>query len=101
MSLLVSNLTPVPAPPVNTRYRRIVTAIPAPQSIEEILRLRNVEPQSMAGMPPILWDSAEGFLVRDPYGNQWIDLSSGIVVANVGHAHPDVLAAIRRQLARS
>lgn len=98
MSLLVSNLTPVPAPPVNTRYRRIVTAIPAPQSIEEILRLRHFEPQSMAGMPPILWDSAEGFLVRDPYGNQWIDLSSGIVVANVGHAHPDVLAAIRRQL---
>ncbi|MFN0169476.1 MAG: aspartate aminotransferase family protein [Bryobacteraceae bacterium] len=98
MALHVSDLTPVVTQPVNTRYRRIVTPIPAPQSIEEIERLRQVEPQSMAGMPPVLWDSAEGFLVRDPFGNQWIDLSSGIVVANVGHAHPDLVAAIRHQL---
>lgn len=72
MALAISGLAPVPAELVETRYRRIVT--------------------------PILWDSAEGFLVRDPYGNQWIDLSNGIVVANVGHAHPDLVAAIRRQL---
>lgn len=98
MALHISDLTPMATQPVNTRYRRIVTPIPAPHSIPEIERLRQVEPQSMAGMPPILWDSAEGFLVRDPYGNQWIDLSSGIVVANVGHAHPDVVAAIRQQL---
>jgi 4-aminobutyrate aminotransferase-like enzyme len=98
MALHVSDLTPVETETVSTRYRRIVSAIPAPQSIEEIQRLRMHEPQSMAGMPPIAWDSAEGFLVRDAYGNQWIDLSSGIVVANVGHAHPDLLAAIRRQL---
>lgn len=98
MALHVSDLTPVATPPVNTRYRRIVTPIPAPQSIAEIELLRQFEPQSMAGMPPVLWDSADGFLVRDPYGNQWIDLSSGIVVANVGHAHPDLVAAIRRQL---
>ena len=98
MALHVSDLTPVRTEPVHTRFRRIVTPIPAPESIEELRRLRNVEPQSMAGMPPVLWDQAEGFVVRDPYGNQWIDLSSGIVVANVGHAHPDVLAAIRSQL---
>ena len=61
----------------------------------EIERLRAVEPLSMAGMPPIVWESAENFLVRAPHGNQWIDLSSGIVVANVGHAHPRVLEAIR------
>jgi 4-aminobutyrate aminotransferase/(S)-3-amino-2-methylpropionate transaminase len=52
----------------------------------------------MAGMPPILWDQAEGFLVRDAYGNQWIDLTSGIVVANTGHGCPEVLDAIRHQL---
>ena len=98
MALHVSDLTPVATQPVNTRYRRIVTPIPAPESIAEIEKLRKFEPQSMAGMPPILWDSAEGFLVRDAYGNQWIDLSSGIVVANVGHAHPDLVAAIRQQL---
>lgn len=98
MSLYISDLTPVETQPVRTLYRAIVTPIPAPESIPEIQQLRQFEPRSMAGMPPITWDSAEGFLVRDGLGNQWIDLSSGIVVANVGHAHPDVLASIQDQL---
>lgn len=51
----------------------------------------------MQGMPPVLWHEAEGFLVRDPFGNQWIDLTSGIVVANVGHSHPKIAEAISRQ----
>ena len=50
----------------------------------------------MAGLPPVVWDQAEGFLVRDACGNQWIDLSSGIVLANVGHSHPRIVEAIRR-----
>ncbi len=98
MTMTASDLTAVATPVVNTRYRRICTAIPVPESIERIKRLRAVEPRSMAGMPPIIWHQAEGSLVRDPYGNQWIDLSSGIVVANVGHAHPRILEAIRQQL---
>jgi 4-aminobutyrate aminotransferase-like enzyme len=98
MAMYVSDLTPQATPAVATRYRRIRTAIPVPESIERIKRLRAVEPRSMAGMPPIIWHQAEGFLIRDPYGNQWIDLSSGIVVANVGHAHPRILEAIRKQL---
>ena len=98
MALHATELVPVETAPVQTRFRRIVTPIPAPASIAELTRLRQVEPESMSGMPPILWESARDFLVRDGYGNQWIDLSSGIVVANVGHAHPDILAAIRNQL---
>lgn len=97
MAMSVLDLTPAPARPVKTRYRRIVTPIPVPQSIDLIRRLREVEPRSMAGMVPIVWHQAQGFQVRDPYGNQWIDLSSGIVMANSGHAHPRVLEAIRRQ----
>ena len=49
----------------------------------------------MGGMPPIVWHEAEGFLVRDPYGNQWIDLTSGIVMANAGHGHPRIVEAIQ------
>lgn len=98
MAMHASDLKPIETQRVNTRFRRIVTSIPVPESLEEIQRLRTVEPRSMAGVPPIVWDRAEGFLVCDPYGNQWIDLSSGIVVANVGHAHPAILEAVRRQL---
>jgi 4-aminobutyrate aminotransferase/(S)-3-amino-2-methylpropionate transaminase len=98
MSMQVSALVPVAAEPVETKYRRIRTAIPVPGSIELLQRLRQVEPKSMQGMPPVLWGQAQGFLVRDPYGNQWIDLTSGIIVANAGHAHPRIVKAIRDQL---
>ena len=95
MGLQVTSLDPIPAAPVNTRWRRIVSMIPVPESVPLIRRLREVEPQSMAGMPPLVWHEAEGFLVRDPFGNQWIDLTSGIVLANAGHAHPRIVQAIR------
>ena len=98
MPIQVSSLTPVPTEPVETRYRRIRTPIPVPESIQLIERLRKVEPRSMFGMPPVVWHEAEGFLIRDPYGNQWIDLTSGIVMANSGHCHPRVMEAIRDQL---
>lgn len=96
MGIGVTPLTPRPTTAVNSRWRRIVTPIPAPQSVPMLERLRASEPRSMAGMPPILWHDAQGFLVRDPFGNQWIDLTSGIVQANAGHSHPRILAAIRR-----
>lgn len=98
MVMPVTDLTPAPVTKVATQFRRIVTDIPVPQSIELIKKLRQVEPQSMSGMVPIVWHQAQGFLVRDPYGNQWIDLSSGIVMANCGHAHPLIVEAIRSQL---
>src|SRR5437588_6423818 len=98
MSMQVSALVPVAAEPVETKYRRIRTAIPVPESVELLQRLRQVEPKSMQGMPPVLWDQAQGFQVRDPYGNQWIDLTSGIIVANAGHAHPRIVRAIHDQL---
>ena len=98
MPIQVSPLTPVPTEAVETRYRRIRTPIPVPESIPLIERLRRMEPRSMFGMPPVVWHQAEGFLIRDPYGNQWIDLTSGIVMANSGHCHPRVMQAIRDQL---
>ena len=95
MTIDVSELIPQETAAVNSRWRRIVTPIPVPESVPVIERLRSVEPQSMAGMPPILWHEANGFLVRDPFGNQWIDLTSGIIVTNAGHSHPRILDAIR------
>jgi 4-aminobutyrate aminotransferase / (S)-3-amino-2-methylpropionate transaminase / 5-aminovalerate transaminase len=91
-----SSLAPQPTTPVATRWRRIRTPIPVPESTPAIERLRRVEPRSMTAMPPIVWHEAEGFCVRDPYGNQWIDLSSGIVMANAGHGHPRIVAAIHQ-----
>jgi 4-aminobutyrate aminotransferase-like enzyme len=46
---------------------------------------------------PILWQAARGANVVDVDGNRYVDLTSGFGVAAIGHRHPAVTAAIRRQ----
>ncbi|HEU4858252.1 MAG TPA: aspartate aminotransferase family protein, partial [Chitinophagaceae bacterium] len=41
---------------------------------------------------------AEGCLLYDVKGKEYIDLIGGISVANIGHRHPKVIEAIRKQL---
>ena len=93
-------LVPQKVAPVSTKYRKIVTDIPAPQSIPLLTKLRNIEPRSMGGQPPILWDHGSGVTVSDPYGNTWLDFSSGVLVTASGHAHPAIVKAIQEQTAK-
>jgi len=44
--------------------------------------------------------SAEGLWVTDVKGKRWADFASGTAVTNLGHNHPEVVAAARRQLDR-
>src|SRR5689334_22319044 len=41
---------------------------------------------------------AEGSLLFDSNGKEYIDIIGGISVANTGHRHPKVIAAIQKQL---
>jgi acetylornithine/succinyldiaminopimelate/putrescine aminotransferase len=41
---------------------------------------------------------AEGCLLYDVHGKEYIDLIGGISVANIGHRHPTVVEAIKKQL---
>jgi acetylornithine/N-succinyldiaminopimelate aminotransferase len=41
---------------------------------------------------------AEGCELTDVYGKKYLDLIGGISVANIGHRHPTVLDAIKKQL---
>lgn len=59
--------------------------------------LHELELRAMQGQPPVVWDRAEGFQIYDPAGNCWIDWSSGVLITNAGHSHPDVLKAIHEQ----
>lgn len=45
-------------------------------------------------------DRAEGPWLYTPDGQRYLDLLSGIGVANIGHAHPQVVAAVAQQNAR-
>tara|TARA_R110002126_G_scaffold116875_6_gene256529 strand:+ start:10143 stop:11333 length:1191 start_codon:yes stop_codon:yes gene_type:complete len=50
---------------------------------------------------PIVWDKASNFYIYDNAGNQWIDFTSSIFVANVGHSNPMVIKAIENQIHKS
>jgi len=89
------DLTPRDVTPVDTRLRQIRTQLPVPESVPLLERLQAAEPVAMRGQPPVLWDSAEGFLVRDAWGNQWIDWSSGVLITNAGHGDRRIIDAIR------
>ena len=82
---------------VNTPYRKIKTKIPVPESLPTLESLRLHEPISMTGQPLVLWDHAQGAAVYDKWGNQWIDWSSGVLIANAGHNHPKINQAIIEQ----
>jgi len=79
---------------VKTKHRKIVTDIPPPETIELIKILSKYEPPSMLNELPVLWNNAKGYNVFDSSGNCWIDFSSGIFVANVGHSHTEVRKSI-------
>ncbi len=91
------DLTPKRVPRVETQYRRIVTEFPVPESIPILQTLQTYEPVAMRGQPPVVWDHAEGFQVYDAWGNQWIDWSSGVLIANAGHGRKEIVDAIIRQ----
>jgi len=86
---------------------RIVHPPPGPRSRALALDLERLEApgvNTVAGgagaEPPILWDTARGANVQDVDGNRYVDLTSGFGVAAVGHRHPRVVAAVRRQAGR-
>ena len=83
---------------VETKYRKIATQIPAPGTKEIIARLEKTESRSMQGQFPIIWDKAEDFSVYDIAGNKWIDFTSTIFVANIGHGNKRVSQAIKEVL---
>jgi 4-aminobutyrate aminotransferase / (S)-3-amino-2-methylpropionate transaminase / 5-aminovalerate transaminase len=90
-------MKPKSVPSVDTQYRKINTKIPVPESLETIKGLRDNEPISMTGQPLVFWDHAQGATVYDKWGNQWIDWSSGVLIANAGHNHPKINQAIVEQ----
>jgi acetylornithine/N-succinyldiaminopimelate aminotransferase len=63
------------------------------------LFLRHVCQTSDGPMGLVVRD-ARGSIVRDADGREYLDLLAGMGVANVGHAHPEVVAAVRAQAER-
>ena len=56
------------------------------------------EPRALGEQVPVVWHAAKDFNVYDEDGNKWIDMTSGIFVANAGHANEKIKQAIKDQL---
>ncbi len=89
---------PVNVELVKTKYRKITTQIPVPESIPLLEKMYSLESHSMHGQMPIIWDRADDFQVFDSYGNIWIDFTSTIFVANAGHGNKRIIEALKKLL---
>ena len=77
--------------------------VPGPRSRELARRLAQVESRNVTCVlpaPPIFWERARGANVWDVDGNRFVDLTAGLGVAAVGHAHPRVVDAVTEQSER-
>ena len=79
--------------------RRLVTELPGPRSRELASRRAGAVASAVGSTLPIYVERAGGGVVVDVDGNSLIDLGSGIAVTNVGNAAPEVVDAVRAQVA--
>ena len=68
-------------------------------------RIRAIDAQylnpGVGPLEPLVWDHALGSVITDADGREYIDLASGTLITNLGHAHPGVVAAVAEAAARS
>ena len=83
----------------STSAPELRTDVPGPESRRLAARLGRVESRNVTALDPvpIFWERASGANLWDVDGNRYVDLTAAFGVANVGHAHPEVVEAISRQ----
>ncbi len=63
----------------------------------DIIETENKHTSGLYTKQPIIFVRGQGALLWDTEGNEYIDCAAGHGVANLGHAHPKVAAAIAEQ----
>lgn len=79
----------------------IKTTIPGPKSQQLLSKLRELEAPNLTNTDneiTIVWERTTGANIIDVDGNQYIDMAAGLNVANIGHTHPAVQAAVSKQI---
>ena len=81
------------------RFISLKTEIPGPKSQEIAKKRGKYVAKPMGGsLSPGYIDYGEGALVTDIDGNRYIDLTGGWGCLAVGHSHPSVVSAVKKQL---
>jgi len=82
------------------KIANVTTAVPGPRSAELIDTWHRYEADTTGFQAPVVWDSARGVVVTDVDGNRYIDWTSGVLVTNIGHCHPKLVAAVQGAVAK-
>ncbi|HEY2154348.1 MAG TPA: aminotransferase class III-fold pyridoxal phosphate-dependent enzyme [Isosphaeraceae bacterium] len=86
--------------PLHRDEPRILGPLPGPKAASWLLRDDAVMSPSYTRVYPLVVRRAKGCMIEDLDGNRFLDLTAGIAVTAVGHSHPRVVRAIRRQASR-
>ncbi len=94
-----ANAAPAPTALPPTLAPELVSEVPGPQSRALAARLAKVESRNVTALEPapIFWERARHANLWDVDGNRYVDLTAAFGVANVGHAHPEVVRAVSSQ----
>ncbi len=77
---------------------KIVSAtVPGVKAQEIINRRGNTVPDAIKCVYPVVMKEASGAIIEDVDGNYFLDWVGGVGVLNVGHCHPDIVAAVKDQ----
>lgn len=85
---------------MSNRVTSVRGPLPGPRSKELYSRWAHVEAQCTGYQAQVAWDQASGVLVTDVDGNTFIDWTSGVLVTNVGHCHPELVKAVQEASAK-
>ena len=81
------------------RPYHIITELPGPKAREHVTFDEEWTSPSLPRAYPIVPVRGEGLTVEDIDGNLFLDFAAGIAVTSTGHAHPQVVGAIKEQAA--
>jgi 4-aminobutyrate aminotransferase len=79
---------------------QIRTPLPGPKAAALIARDAAVVSPSYTRAYPLVIERGSGAMVEDVDGNVFLDCAAGIAVNATGHAHPQVVEAVREQASR-
>lgn len=82
---------------IRTKYRTMVRR-PGLSGTPLSKDISSMEPSAVGPVIPLTWVKAVDFSVYDDCGNKYIDMTSGIFVANAGHSNPQIKKALKKQI---
>jgi 4-aminobutyrate aminotransferase/(S)-3-amino-2-methylpropionate transaminase len=76
------------------------SSVPGPRARQLLELSKQYEVQCTTPQMPLAWDHAQGARLWDVDGKEYIDFTSGVLVVNIGHSHPQYVAAAHEQAGR-